>query len=254
VNITYARRAVYRFALRPRWLIRHVIVLVVVGLFALAGFWQIHRLHERRARNTLITSRRRAPETTLDDALRASSTAEHRHIRAAGRYDTAREVVLLGRADGDLDGNHILTPMITSGGRAVVVDRGWVPSGLESPPVASAAPPGGNVVVHGELLASEHSPFGGATGKTKIVSLIDVHRLAQQLPYPVAPLYVLLASQAPPQRAQLPVVVKPLPLGNGPHFSYAVQWFSFLVIALVGYGVFLRRESRRGVGQPVGDG
>src|SRR6266487_35375 len=34
----------------------------------------------------------------------------------------------------------------------------------------------------------------------------------------------------------------PLPaLDNGPHLSYAIQWFSFAVIALVGTAVLIRR-------------
>jgi surfeit locus 1 family protein len=33
------------------------------------------------------------------------------------------------------------------------------------------------------------------------------------------------------------------PLGNGPHLSYAVQWFSFAAIGLIGLVVvFLRRR------------
>jgi len=247
VDITYARRAVYRFLLRPRWVVRHVLVLTIVGLFALAGVWQIHRLHERRAHNALVTAREHAPEVSVDTAVRDPLTATHRRVHATGRYDTAREVVLLGRPNGEDDGNHVLTPLL-SGGRAVIVDRGWVPPNMDSPPLPSASPPSGAVTVHGELMDSEHSPFSGGQGRTKVVSLVDLHRLARQLPYQVAPLYVLLATQTPRQSAQLPVPVKPLALDEGPHKSYAIQWFSFIVIALVGYGAFVRRAAR----QPVG--
>ena len=37
--------------------------------------------------------------------------------------------------------------------------------------------------------------------------------------------------------------VPPPPLSKGPHLSYAVQWFIFSVIALVGYPVILRRQA-----------
>jgi cytochrome oxidase assembly protein ShyY1 len=237
----------YRFAFRPRWIVRHVIVAVVVGLFALAGVWQIHRLHERRARNALITTRSHMPEAPLGPGLSDPVTAPHRRVRVEGRYDAAREVVLLGRPNGDRPGNHVLTPLVAGNGRAVVVDRGWVPQGFDSPPVAQAAAPDGHVVVHGELLASERSPFRSTNVRTKVVALIDLRRLGSQLPYPVDSFYVVLRSQEPPQSGQLPI---PVPLGaldDGPHLSYAIQWFSFIAIALIGYGAFLRREARRGV-------
>ena len=249
MDITYAPRAVYGFLLRPRWILRHVLVLTIVGLFALACIWQIHRLHERRAHNALVTAREHAPEISVDAAVRDPLTATHRRVFSSGRYDTAREVVLLGRPNGEDDGNHVLTPLV-SAGRAVIVDRGWVPPNLDSPPLPSASPPPGTVTVHGELMDSERGPFSGGTGHTKVVSLIDLRRLTKQLPYPVAPSYVLLATQVPAQSGQLPVPVKPLPLDEGPHKSYAIQWFSFIVIALVGYGAFIRRAAR----QPVGDG
>ena len=237
----------YAFLFRPAWIVRHVVVLTVIGLFALAGVWQIHRLHERRAHNALVTAREHQPENSADAAVRDPLTATHGRVYATGRYDTTREVVLLGRPSGEDDGNHVLTPLVSTG-RAVIVDRGWVPPNMDSPPLPGASPPPGVVTVYGELMDSEHGPFSGGKGITKVVSLIDLHRLSLQLPYPVAPLYVLLATQAPRQSGQLPVPVKPLPLDEGPHKSYAIQWFSFIVIALVGYGAFIRRAAR----QPVG--
>lgn len=239
----------YRFALRPRWIVRHLIVLMVVCLFALAGFWQIHRLHERRTHNALVQARKHMPESTLAAALSDPATAAHRRVILRGRYDTSGEVLLLGRPNGDRDGNHVLTPLAESG-RTVIVDRGWVPPTDAEAPVRNAAPPAGNVTVHGELLPSEKSPFRTGTTATRVVSLIDLRRLSKQPPYPNPAFYVLLSAQDPAQPARLPVPVRPPALDEGPHLSYAVQWFSFIVIALVGYGAFLGREARRGA-QPL---
>jgi cytochrome oxidase assembly protein ShyY1 len=245
---------VYGFLLRPRWIVRHAIVLVAVSLFALAALWQIHRLHERRAHNAIVAARRAQPEADLDAVLRDAGSAEHRRVRASGRYDTAREVILLGRANGDRAGSHVLTPLVVRGGRALIVDRGWVPPIADSPPVAKAAPPSGSVVVHGELVEGERSPFGSGRGATKVVSLIDLNRLGRQLPYRIAPFYLRLTAQSPSQPGELPVPVKPVSLGEGSHLSYAVQWFSFIAIALIGYGAFVRHEGRRVAVQPAGEG
>jgi surfeit locus 1 family protein len=235
---------VYAFLVRPRWIVRHVLVATLVGLFALAGVWQIHRLHERRAHNALVLTRERAPEVSVETALRDEAVAPYRRVYASGRYDVSQEVVLLGRPNGDDDGNHLLTPLV-EGGRAVIVDRGWVPPQMDAPPVPSAAPPVGPVVVHGLLMKAEHSPFHGASGRTRVLSLIDLRRLSKQVPYRLDPLYLLLASQSPRQSGQLPAIVKPLPLDEGPHKSYAIQWFSFIVIGLVGYAAFIRREAQQ---------
>jgi surfeit locus 1 family protein len=38
--------------------------------------------------------------------------------------------------------------------------------------------------------------------------------------------------------------VPPPPLGDGPHLSYALQWFAFATVALVGYVAWLRAGRR----------
>src|SRR5919108_5947519 len=57
---------VYSFAARPRWVVLHVLLLIVVGLFALAGIWQLHRLSDRRERNAFVLSRRSQPVVALE--------------------------------------------------------------------------------------------------------------------------------------------------------------------------------------------
>ena len=69
----------------------------------------------------------------------------------------------------------------------------------------------------------------------------DLARLQQQLPYPILPAYVQLEAQSPEQAGPLPVPVPRPELDDGPHLSYAVQWFLFSAIALVGYPLVLRK-------------
>jgi cytochrome oxidase assembly protein ShyY1 len=238
---------VYAFVRRPRWIVFHVLVVVVTALFSLAGVWQLHRLSEKREGNKFITSQRGLPVVTLDSFVGDPQRAAQRRVRAVGRYDLAREVVLLGRPNGDAPGNHLLTPLVLEGGRAVIVDRGWVPEGSDHSPVEDALPPNGRVTVVGIVLPSEgRGPFGGASSApAEQVERIDTRRLGRSLPYRTLPTYLVLEHQDPRQPGKLPEPVTLEKLSEGPHLLYAIQWFCFIPIGLIGYVFLLRREARR---------
>ncbi len=73
---------------------------------------------------------------------------------------------------------------------------------------------------------------------------VDLARIQAQLPYRIAPVYVLLQERTTTDPEELPLPA-PLPeLSEGPHLSYAVQWFTFATIALVGFVIVALREGR----------
>jgi len=93
-----------------------------------------------------------------------------------------------------------------------------------------------------------------ADGRLLTVTEPDAATIAPELPAPVLPLVAQLQTQDPSQAGDLPRVVPPPELSEGPHFSYAIQWFTFATIALVGYGLLVRREvkdRRRAQDQPA---
>jgi surfeit locus 1 family protein len=55
---------------------------------------------------------------------------------------------------------------------------------------------------------------------------------------------VVQVTPAPDARAIRLVRLPPPPLDDGPHRTYAAQWFSFAVIVLVGTALLVRRERR----------
>ena len=57
--------------------------------------------------------------------------------------------------------------------------------------------------------------------------------------------YVDLVSSTPPEAADVPDPVAPPELGEGPHLSYAVQWFVFTVCAVVGWVLAVRASVNR---------
>jgi surfeit locus 1 family protein len=226
---------------------RHIILIAVAAVVAITcvrlGFWQLDRLHGRRDVNAMLEARGAeapAPLTSLQpDAM------PYRHVTATGRYDPAHEQILSGRSqDGD-PGNHVLTPLVLDDGTAVIVDRGWVPLETQTPPVdGTAAAPAGTVTVTGLALPPDQVTDPPVDPSPALVTRIDLGR--GDLPYRLLPVYVLLQSQQPAQAE--PEIVAPPGFDNGPHLSYAVQWFSFATIAVVGCAVLLVRDRRGNTG------
>jgi len=242
---------VLRFLLRPRWLAGLGLVILVAVSFAWLGLWQLDRLEGRRAYEDLVADRLAAPPSPLLDVLASSrDDVRFRRVVAEGTFDPAHEVILYGRTQSGQTGNHVLTPLVLQNGTAVAVDRGWVPLADDDPPLADAAPPSGDVRVTGVLFPSEADGGHGAgdgdeNGTRTTFTRLDLPALADQVPYPLAPAYLLLASQQP-QQTDLPRIA-PLPDAgqSPPHLSYAIQWFTFATIAVVGFAILVRREHRR---------
>jgi surfeit locus 1 family protein len=229
----------------PRWVAGHILVLVTVVGFANLGLWQLDRLESRRAYNALL-GERMAADPLPADALPTADPAAYRRVALTGTYEAEGEVLLSTRSQDGRPGHHVLTPLRTDGG-LVVVDRGWVPLDLDDPPVAEATPPAGEVTVRGVLFPSfparRSGALDGGEGRLQFVSDVDLEVLTGVLG-PVAPLWVLADAQEPAQGGVLPLTAPPPPLTEGSHLSYAIQWFLFTGVVVVGYPLLLRRTLR----------
>jgi cytochrome oxidase assembly protein ShyY1 len=243
----------YAFARRPKWIAGHVLTVVLLVTFVLAGFWQWNRHNERRDRNAAVTARADLPPLTPAELGSGDpSDLEYRTVEADGTWDRAGEVLIRARSHQGQSGCHVVSPLRIADGTALLVNRGFVPLTVcESPtPVADAPVSDGEVTVEGLARRSQRKgTFGAAadpgSGVLEAMNRIDVPRIAQQYDRPLAPLYVELHSQSPPPPADLPFPVDPPELGAGPHLGYTVQWFLFAVVAVVGYPLVLRRQARR---------
>jgi cytochrome oxidase assembly protein ShyY1 len=239
-----------RFLLRPRWLAGLALVVLVTVSFVRLGFWQLDRLRQRHAYEALVARRLETPPVSLTDLLSSDVGADaidFRRVTAEGTFDTVHEVIVYGRTQGDRTGNHVLTPLVLDDGTAVAVDRGWVPLADDAPPLLDAAPPAGRVRVTGVLLPSETpgAPADLSTAPVTVFARVDLGALAAQVPYVLAPAYLLLGSQDPAQSGLPRIAPLPDPAESPPHLSYAIQWFTFAAIAVVGFVVLIRREYRR---------
>jgi surfeit locus 1 family protein len=244
------RVAKARFLLHPRWLLSHLFVILLVVTMVNLGFWQLRRLEEKRDRNALVEARAEMPVVPVEDLLAPGDgdaevgAARFREVTAAGTFDEPATVVVRNRSQDGVAGAWLVTPVELGGGARVGVLRGFVPLGADG--TAFPAPvAAGEVTVEG-MVVDPGSFDGTAPGDLAPLLAADG----------VLPGLVLATSSTPPEPAAAGVdtasreVILPVPppeLSEGPHLSYAVQWFIFSTIAVVGYPLVLRRVvARRG--------
>lgn len=261
-----------------RYWIFSLVAVVAAAVCVRLGFWQLSRLHQRRARNAIVSARLALPEVEGAGALPAdTAAARFRRVRLVGRFDYANEVVVMARTHEGSPGVNVVTPLRPVGAdsgatgaggapAAVLVNRGWVysPNGAtvslarwHEKPVAA---PDSLVTVTGfvdELaprprqFARTPSPAVGNAG-ARTVLWLDAGEIARRAGYAVAPYVVLMQNAVPTALADsVPVRLGVPPLDEGPHFSYALQWFSFAAIALGGLGIVLVGRRRHGPADDV---
>ena len=234
----------YRFLLSPKWLAFHLLVVLGIVTMVNLGFWQLRRLDERQERNTAVASRVDLPPAPLDDVLVAGADPQDlrwRPVTASGRYLPDEQLVVVNRSQHGLAGEIVVTPLQLDDGRILLVSRGFVPLGQ---PVAAA--PAGDVVVTGRLQPSQERSTGGLsdapTGDLTEAQRVDIDRLSAQLPGEVVPMYVELTASQPAEPSPYPEPLTLPELTDGPHLSYAVQWFIFAVAVAVGWVLAVRKS------------
>jgi surfeit locus 1 family protein len=232
-------------------IIAAVISLAMAALFARLGMWQVHRLHERRALNAELVSRMSLPPTTVADLPADTALAAYRLVKLSGRYDYDHQIILTARSRDGAPGVYIVTPLIPdSGGTAVLVNRGFV----YSPDAATISIPTWyepeHAIVEGYArpVPVRESSDPRSQSNPMAWRELDSARIAQSIPYPVARMYVV--NLKPGDRSLgAPARLSTPSLDEGPHKSYAIQWFSFAAIALYGiaYLVWLETRKKRAV-------
>jgi cytochrome oxidase assembly protein ShyY1 len=240
-----------RFLLRPRWLLSHVFVLLLVVTMVNLGLWQLRRLDEKRDRNALIEARAEEPARPVGELLdpgddQATVVAvRHREVTATGTYDDDATVAVRNRTQGGVAGAWLVTPLHVEGGERVGVIRGFVglaPDGS----VVDAPAPAGEVTVKGAVVDPDGLDGTAPRDVDPLLAAGDgilpalVRADESDPPEPNA------ADPTQPEPASI-LPVPPPERSEGPHLGYAVQWFIFSAIAVIGYPLVLRRVvARRG--------
>jgi surfeit locus 1 family protein len=247
---------VLRLMVSRKWIITTMLVIVGSLICARLGIWQLDRLAQRRAfnahyRDTSTLSALNLTTAPTDDL----TSMEYRPVVVAGTYDFEHQVVLRNQVYNNQTGYHLLTPLILSDGTAILVDRGWIPpEGNAQPANWRIYDQPGKVTIKGILRLGQSAAEIGSIADPEqaqldVWSLVNLARIEQQLPYKLLPVFVQLDPD--PSLTKPPYPYQPkIIIDEGPHFGYALTWFSFAALLFFGYPFFyLPRQSRLSTGR-----
>ena len=225
-----------------------VVAVVLVAAAAIGlGRWQLRRLRDRRASNAALATAGELPALALPADLTAARTIDSgRRIVATGHFQTGDQVLLRGHVQDDAPGIQIVTPFVFDTGNTVLwVLRGFVRSpDAVTPPDTIPAPTTGTVTISGLASAIPVTRDSGAALLHNGVTTwkrLDRAMLAARRPGTL-PVYLILAGDS--SGAGRLAVVAPPTLSDGPHLSYALQWFG-IALAVITFGALvLWRDGR----------
>ena len=233
-----------------KWILFTILIVLSMVLFVRLGFWQLDRLEQKRTYNATMAERWRQDPFDLnaEQLPQSLDNLEFRRITADGYFDYASQIILKSQIYYDAPGIALVTPFVFADGRAVLVARGWVPADQASPQaIAQLEEPAGAPVL-GLIKPSQAPPNGQpstppATPQSEWFR-IDIPAIQAQMPYALEPAWIQQLPETGRPIDKLPIREEPMALDEGNHMSYAVQWFSFALIAGFGYIMFVRYRER----------
>lgn len=225
-------------------LVGSALVLLLAALFIRLGVWQLQRHEQRAVLNEAVASRLEEPPVQLRQAPADSAGLTYRRARLRGTFDHQHSVVLAGRSHKGAPGVRLLTPLRLEGGGAILVDRGWLPSADAR--TADLSP----FDVQGiRELEAVLRPFEAEDRHPPEQGFQKVwYRLGpgarENFPYPLAPVWAAAVERVDAQ-ADYPIPGGLPELPAGPHMGYAIQWFAFAAIGVVGWLILMLRQGER---------
>ena len=237
----------WSFLRSPQWLGYLALVVAFAVACCALGVWQLNRRAEALAEVARIDANYDADPIPVSEALPAPAAFDvdqrWQVVALSGEYLAAEEVVVRNRPFEGSSGFEVITPFRLDDGTVFMVDRGWIAQASDGRPSEYATPPSGHVEVEARLKAGE-ARIAGRTSTGDELATIDLDELAQRVCEPsyTGAYGVLVQTGAdvdePPLAAARPV------RDEGPHLSYALQWFVFALLGFVGLAWAANQERR----------
>ena len=236
-----------RLAFTRRWLgIFAMTVTFAVACVAL-GQWQFARRAEAQAAIAVLNSNYdRTPASVTDvlgDITNSDVSLKWTPVTMEGRYLGDRVAYVRTRIGDAGIGFEQLVPFLDNSGNVLVIDRGWVAAdATNAKPLNPPAIPKVEIEAVARLMPTEQT-IPGRDAPAGQIATIHVPSIASRINNPTYEAwYGRVASESTATLADS-VWDEPI-LDEGPHLSYALQWYVFALMGFVGYGWALRKEAR----------
>jgi surfeit locus 1 family protein len=231
----------FRFALWPT-LITVPAVLIMLGF----GVWQVERLVWKNDLIERLQTRTAAAPVPLAQLSGKPAEDEYRQVRLRGRFDHAHEMHLIARSLNGNTGYQIVTPLVLEDGRAVLVNRGWVPDTRKDPARRAEGQVQGTVDVVGVTRLSQVPGWVTPNNEPQrnIWLYVDVPAMQQATGIANWASAYWFAADATPNPGGFPLGGQTQVNLPNDHLQYAFTWFAFAVILAVIYLIYSRKLAR----------
>jgi surfeit locus 1 family protein len=245
-----------------RWLLTSVLVLAAVAVMIRLGIWQLDRMSQRLTFNARVQEQVTAEPLVLDEQALQSDlySLEYRQVTVTGTFLPEDEIVLRNQVwEGEFGtefGVALFTPLLIQGtDMAILVERGWIPQENSSQGVRGVYRQDGQVTLTGRLRRAEtdfninqwlHPDPELDAGQSRLDAWnnLDLERIAAQMQIPILPVYLQIALEGELTSPPFPIQSE-IDRSEGPHLGYAIQWFTFAALLLIGYPFYLQRQEMK---------
>lgn len=227
-----------------------VAALLLAGLTARLGFWQLDRAGQKRLLHQAHVAQRALPTLTEAELARSPSQAfdqRHRLVQMQGQWLGAHTIYLDNRLMNGQTGFYAVTPLRLADDSVVLVQRGWVPRDrVDRTRIVLPPLPAGRVQVLGRVAPAlgRLYEFDAASSGT-IRQNLDIATFARESGLPLRPVAVVQedGDQLPQDGLlrQWPVPSADLQK----HHGYAFQWFALSALTITLYVWFQVIRPRR---------
>lgn len=222
-----------------------VLVLIMLCVFVGLGSWQMQRKAEKESILASQDSQSSQQSQSLPLELDNYSDWRYRPVNISGRYLSEQQLLLENQIRERVVGLNVFTPLLLQDGRAVLVDRGWLPAPEYGSSLESIA-----IIDSDQLVAGYvYTPFsdGLRLGSVdndqsdwpRMIQYIDYQQLSEVLGLQLVPAVVRLSPEADDGYLREWSVVA---FGPERHLGYAVQWFALALAMLVIFIILVRRK------------
>lgn len=216
----------------PNWKMT-ILACLAILFFGRLGFWQVHRADEKKQMLAVQASYAdKAPIAWSTDMV---NPQQYQRIIVEGQF-LNEKILLDNQHHNHQFGYNVITPLLLTSGKVVLIDRGWVAGDMARQQFPVPQIPDKAIQILGNVYyPSSKSWVLGPVVEEKqqnirLIERIDTQLISQFLHKPVYPFIIRLDKDEEYGYVREWAVVAMPPER---HYAYALQWFAMAGVVLI---------------------